>query len=132
VAVTAVIVVALAVVVAALLPGRDRRLAAFRVVVAMVAVALQGAGWPASVRAPVVLAFVAIVPGWAILAVWDLARGWAGIGLMVAVSISLAIVVPSALMYAGTWSPFTALVILAAVTEVASIAVIVRPIPAPG
>jgi hypothetical protein len=49
---------------------------------------------------------------------------------MIAVSISLAVIVPGALMYAGTWSPFTALVILAGVTEVASLAVILRPVSA--
>jgi len=130
VAMTAVIAVGWAVVLVALLPDRDERLAALRVVLAMLAVALQDARWSTSVRAPVVLAFLAFVPGWAILAVWDLARGWAGIGLMIAVSISLAVIVPGALMYAGTWSPFTALVILAGVTEVASLAAILRPVSA--
>ena len=94
---------------------------------AAVAVALQVTGWSSPVPPLVVLAFVCIGPGWAILRFWDLARGWAGVGLAVAVSLSLAIIVPGVLLYAGAWSPLAALVILAGVTVLASIATVAHP-----
>lgn len=98
----------------------ETRLAGVRLELALLVVAVQDPRWPTSVRAPVVLAFLAIVPGWALLSMWDLARGWAGVGLAIAVSLALATIVPGALMYAGAWSPFTALVILVALTVAAS------------
>jgi hypothetical protein len=94
---------------------------------AAVAVVLQVTGWSSPVPPLVVLAFVCIGPGWAILRLWDLARGWAGVGLAVAVSLSLAIIVPGVLLYAGAWSPLAALVILAGVTVLASIATVAHP-----
>ena len=98
----------------------ETRLAGLRLALALLAIAVQDPRWPTWLRAPVVLAFVAFVPGWALLSVWDLARGWAGAGLAIAVSLALATIVPGALMYAGAWSPFTAFVILVALTVGAS------------
>jgi hypothetical protein len=106
---------------ALILRGDDEtRLAGLRLALALLAIAVQDPRWPTSLRAPVVLAFVAFVPGWALLSMWDLARGWAGAGLAIAVSLALATIVPGALMYAGAWSPFTAFVILVALTVGAS------------
>ena len=51
------------------------------IVLAGAAVALQWADWQAPVRAVVVLAFIVFGPGWAVLRLWDLAGGWAGVGL---------------------------------------------------
>lgn len=95
-------------------------------VLAAGAVALQWASWEAPVRAVVVVTFVVIGPGWAVLRLWGLDRGWEGIGLVLAVSLALAMVVAGGAVYAGWWSPLRILEILAGVTVVASLASLVR------
>lgn len=87
---------------------------------AVAAVALQWADWSVPVRAIVVLAFVVVAPGWALLRVWDLADGWAGAGLAIALSLSLAMVLAGATVYAGVWSPLGALCGLAGITVLAA------------
>ena len=80
------------------------------------------AGGHSPVRAIVVLGFVLVAPGYALLRGWGLAHGWHGAALTVALSVALATIVPGALLYAGAWSPRAALLILAGVTITASIA----------
>ncbi len=96
------------------------------IVLAGAAVALQWADWEAPVRAVVVLAFIVFGPGWAVLRLWDLAGGWAGVGLIIALSLSLAMVVASATAYAGIWSPLGAVCGLAGLTIFAAVASLVR------
>ena len=128
----AIIVAAVGVSGAAVLIGfgdREMRLAGLRLGFALLVVVVQDPRCPTSLRAPIVLAFLAFVPGWALLSLWDLARGWAGAGLAIAVSLALATIVPGALMYAGAWSPFTALVILVGLTMAASVEPVVKGWP---
>lgn len=110
------------------LSDRAARVAAICAAFAVVVVALQDPLWWTALRAPLVVAFVFFAPGWALLNVWDLARGWAGVGLAVAISISLATVIPGALLYAGDWSPSTALLILVGITVLAGNATIARTV----
>jgi hypothetical protein len=93
---------------------------------AALAVALQSTASTSPIRALIPVAFVSVGPGWALLGLWDLARGWAGLGLAIALSLSLATIVPGAMLYAGLWSPFSALVALAGITVLASAATIAR------
>jgi hypothetical protein len=95
-------------------------------VLAAGAVALQWASWEAPVRAVVVVTFVVIGPGWAVLRLWGLDRGWEGIGLVLAVSLALAMVVAGGAVYAGWWSPLRILEVLAGVTVLASLASLAR------
>jgi hypothetical protein len=86
------------------------------IALAVLALAAQAVDWSVPVRPVIVLAFVAVGPGWAILRPFGLARGWAGFGLVIAVSLALAMLVSGAMLYAGVWSPFASLVVLATVT----------------
>jgi hypothetical protein len=90
------------------------------------AVALELAGWHSPVRALAVAGFVLIVPGWALLDIWSLARGWAGIAFVLGTNVALATIVPLALLYAGLWSPTAALLILAAIAAGATAAAWLR------
>jgi hypothetical protein len=96
---------------------------------AAAAVALQWVDWIVPVRAVVVLTFIVFGPGWAILRLWDLAGGWAGVGLVVALSLSLAMVVSGVTAYAGAWSPLGALSGLAGLTILAACASLARRPP---
>ena len=94
--------------------------------VTIAALALELAGERSAPRAALVSAFVLVAPGWAILRVWDLASGWAGVAGVLAVSIALATIVPGALLYAHAWSPTAAIVILAGVTLAGCVAGLIR------
>jgi hypothetical protein len=96
------------------------------VALAMIAVALQWTSWAAPVRPIIVVTFITIGPGWAILRLWGLASGWAGLALVIATSLSLAMIVSGLMLYAGAWSPFASLVALASVTVGASTISLVR------
>jgi hypothetical protein len=98
---------------------------------AALAITLQATRSTSPIRALIPLAFVSVGPGWALLRLWDLTRGWAGLALAIALSLSLATIVPGALLYAGLWSPLSALVALAGITVLASAAIIVRGRPEP-
>lgn len=108
--------------------GRARSIAVSVSLIALAAaaVALQWADWAVPVRAVVVMTFITIAPGWALLRVWGLAEGWAGVGLAIAVSLSLAMALAGATVYAGIWSPLGALAGLAGITIVAAAVSLVR------
>src|SRR5690242_7230686 len=72
------------------------------------------------VRAPVVIGFVLVCPGLAIVRLVGVRSATAQLGVGVAVSVALAILVPAALLYAHAWSPRAALAILVAITIAAS------------
>lgn len=93
---------------------------------AVAAVALQWAEWSAPIRAIVVLTFIVVAPGWALLRVWGLAGDWAGVGLAIALSLALAMVLAAATIYAGIWSPLGALAGLAAITVLACVVSLTR------
>jgi hypothetical protein len=93
---------------------------------ALIAVTLQWTRWAVPVRPIIVTAFVSFAPGWAILELCGLARGWHGLALAIAVSLSLAMIVSGGLLYAGAWSPFASLAILAGVTAAASTVLVAR------
>jgi hypothetical protein len=89
------------------------------IVLAILALAVQGIS-SGPVRPAVVLGFVAFGPGWAILRLWSLASGWAGLALVLSVSLGLAMVVSGGMLYAGVWSPLASLAVLAGITVVAA------------
>ncbi|HVW19414.1 MAG TPA: hypothetical protein VHB30_14300 [Solirubrobacteraceae bacterium] len=97
------------------------------ILLAALAVALQGAEWSFPVRPIVVGAFVAIAPGCAVLRLGRLAGGWTGLGLVVALSLTLDMIVAGSMLYAGVWSPLWSLAVLAGLTAVTSLAALVRP-----
>jgi hypothetical protein len=106
------------------------------IALALTAVALQWADWTVPIRAIVVMAFIVIAPGSALLRLWGLADGWAGTGLAIALSLSMAMVLAGATVYAGIWSPLGALCGLAGITVLAAVASMARvrrhPRPAAG
>lgn len=112
--------------------GQPRNLAASAlsslalIALAAAAVAVQRLGWAAPVRPAIAVAFVTIGPGWALLKPWRLSGGWIGAGLIIAVSLSLAMVVSGAMVYAGMWSPYAALLILAGFTVLGCLVSLLR------
>jgi hypothetical protein len=82
----------------------------------------------AAYRAPVVLAFILIFPGLAVVRLLGIPAAAARLSLAIAVSLALAVLVPAALVYAGAWSPPAALAILAglAITFAAAEVVVKR------
>jgi hypothetical protein len=96
------------------------------IALAALALVLQSTDWTFPARPVVVVAFVAIAPGWAILRLWGLAHSWAGLGLAIALSLALAMLVSGAMLYAGAWSPVGSLAILAGVTAAAAAASLAR------
>jgi hypothetical protein len=91
-------------------------------IVALVVGALVVAGVGQPVQGLAVVAFVLVVPGWAVLDCWDLAGGWIGAALVVAVSVSLATALATAQLYLGLWSPIGTLLGLVAITVGAQVA----------
>jgi hypothetical protein len=67
----------------------------------------------AAYRAPVILPFVLVCPGLALVRLLGIPVAAARLSLAIAVSLALAVLVPAALVYAGAWSPPAALAILA-------------------
>jgi len=72
------------------------------------------------VRAPIVIGFVLVCPGLAIVRLVGIRPATAQLAVGVALSVALAILVPAALLYARAWSPRSALAILVAITISAS------------
>jgi hypothetical protein len=71
-------------------------------------------------RAPLVLAYVLVFPGFAFVRLLGIPSIAARVSLAVAISLALDVLIPAALVYGGIWSPRAALLILVAVTVVAS------------
>ncbi|HEY2223994.1 MAG TPA: hypothetical protein VGI02_18245 [Actinomycetospora sp.] len=91
-------------------------------VVALLAGALVVADVSSPVRGVLVFVFVMVVPGWALLDCWDLARGWLGVALVVATSTSLATATATAQLYLGLWSPTATVLVLVLITVCAQAA----------
>ena len=97
-----------------MIPGRGR----WAIVVAAFAVAAAtaaAAGAPASLRAPVVLAFLLLGPGMAYVPLLGLGDLLAELTLGLATSLALDLAVAAAMLYAGAWSPRTSLLVLVGV-----------------
>jgi uncharacterized membrane protein len=86
------------------------------IVWAVLAVVLQVAAAPTAVRAPVVISFLLFAPGFALLRRAGLAGGPQGLAMAISVSIGAAVVLSTALVYAGAYSVEAGLWTLAAVT----------------
>jgi hypothetical protein len=84
---------------------------------AIVAVGLDASS---AYRAPIVLPFVLVCPGLALVRLLGIPTATARLSLGVALSLVLAVLVPAALLYAGAWSPAAALAILIAVAVAAA------------
>ena len=67
-------------------------------------------------RTVIVLAFVALGPGLALVPLIDIGEAWSELTLALAVSLALDVLIAGALVYAGVWSSATALAILVAVS----------------
>jgi hypothetical protein len=67
----------------------------------------------AAYRAPVILTFVLVCPGLALVRLLGIPAAAARLVLAIAVSLALAVLIPAALVYSGAWSPPAALAILA-------------------
>ena len=81
---------------------------------------------PPSYRAAPVLLFVVLVPGIAVVRLLRIPGVLVQLTLGLAVSLALAVLVPSLMVYAGWWSPRGALVVLVAIAALASAAALVR------
>lgn len=77
---------------------------------------------PATYRAPLVLLFVVLGPGAAVVLLLRIAGLLMQLMLTVTVSLALGVLVPSGMLYAGLWWPRAALVALALITGMVSIA----------
>ncbi len=80
---------------------------------ALTAVAFGGSS---TVRALVVLVFLALCPGMAVVRVIGVGDGWAQLSLALALSFTLDTVVAGVLALMGAWSPSAALIVLVAIT----------------
>jgi uncharacterized membrane protein len=98
-----------------------RRIEAVILVASAAAVALVTfAGVLPALRPAVVVWFVLVCPGAAVVSVFQPRDPWLRLSLTFAVSIVLATLVPGILLYAGAWSPNTALALLIELTLVAT------------
>lgn len=82
-------------------------------------------------RVPVVLGFLLIGPGLAIVRLLGIPAATAQLSLGIALSMALDVLVPAALLYSGAWSPSSALVILAALTIAAALVEVVLDATSP-
>jgi hypothetical protein len=80
---------------------------------ALAAAAVAFAGAPEPLRAPVVLAFLALGPGMAFVPLLGLRDPVAELTLGLGVSLALDLVVAATMLYAGAWSPPASLAVLA-------------------
>lgn len=71
-------------------------------------------------RAPIVLVFALACPGIALVRLTGVRPLTAQLSLGITLSATLAVLIPSALLYAHAWSPLTALVILVSITIAAA------------
>jgi hypothetical protein len=82
--------------------------------------ALLAIGADAVYRAAVILSFVLVCPGMALVRIARLPAGSYQLALGIAVSMGCVVLVPAALLYAGAWSTLSALVILVSLTVAAA------------
>jgi hypothetical protein len=82
---------------------------------ALAAAAVAFVGAPEPLRAPIVLAFLALGPGMAFVPLLGLRDPVAELTLGLAVSLALDLAVAMTMLYAGAWSPPASLAVLAAI-----------------
>ena len=98
------------------LPGAVRPWPALAGIAALaVAVTVYGDvdGW---LRSPLVVSFLLVFPGLAVVRLLRLADRLAELTLGIALSVALAVIASSAMLYSGAWSPKLMLALLLAVT----------------
>jgi uncharacterized membrane protein len=83
----------------------------------------------ASGRAPVVVGFLLVGPGFALAALSGIRDKLFGAALAVAVSVAVDILVALAMMYGGVWEPVWCLAVLSAITFIAAVAHVSRRTP---
>jgi hypothetical protein len=76
-------------------------------------------------RAPIVISFLLVGPGLAIVRLLGVPAATAQLSLGIALSMALDVLVPAALLYAGAWSPSSALAILVALAIAAALVEVV-------
>jgi uncharacterized membrane protein len=84
-------------------------------------------GFDAPLRSIVVLAFLLVCPGLALVRLLRIREPVTEVTLGVALSVALAVVVPGTMLYAGAWSPQLGLALLIAATLAASVHELLRP-----
>jgi uncharacterized membrane protein len=96
--------------------SRDRVWPLLTVIAATAVAAVVFADVDSPLRPALVLAFVLVCPGMALARLLDIVDPIAELALAVALSFALVAIVPGAMLYAGSWSPRLALLILIAIT----------------
>ncbi len=103
------------------------RWAALNLALAAAAGVLVLADLDAPPRAPLVLAFLLVSPGFALVRLLHLGDRVAELTLVLALSVALDAIVPGVLLYADLWSPPAGLVVLFAVVLLATLLETARP-----
>jgi uncharacterized membrane protein len=101
--------------------SRDRVWPPLTVVVATAVAAVVVADVDSPLRSALVLAFALVCPGMALARLLGVVDPIAELALAVALSFALVAIVPGAMLYAGSWSPKLALLILIAITLIATV-----------
>lgn len=107
--------------------GHGRLWPALLVVSALATGALVFSGFEDPFRPVVVLAFLFVCPGLALVRLLAIGEPVTELTLGVALSIALAVLVPGTLIYTGAWSPKLGLALLIAATLAASVRELLRP-----
>jgi hypothetical protein len=84
-----------------------------------------------AVRAPIVVVFLLVCPGLALVRLIRIPAVSVQLSLGIALSMALDVLVPALLLYAGAWSPPAALATLAALTVAGAVTELVRRRPTP-
>jgi uncharacterized membrane protein len=92
----------------------------------LLAVLLVLTGVNPAIRAPVVLAFLMLAPGWAIVRLIDVPDAAMRISLTFALSISIVGLITLVQAYASWWDPEAMVVVAAAITVLTALVEIVR------
>lgn len=82
---------------------------------ALAAVLAAAAGAPPALRAPLVVAFLALGPGLAFVPLLGLRDPLGELVVALALSLALDIAVAAGMLYAGAWSPSASLAVLAGI-----------------
>jgi hypothetical membrane protein len=88
------------------------------VLISSVAAMLEGvaANGPSPVRTAVVVWFLVVCPGLAIIALLRLRDAWLEVALVPALSLAIDILVSGTLAYAGLWSPAACILVLVSIS----------------
>jgi hypothetical protein len=99
---------------------RPRLLPIVLIVISMVVITIEWIGILSPGLGVVVVGFLLIAPGLAVLDIWRLVRGWIGVSMVLALNVALITVVATALAYTHLWSPRIGAGLLASLTAAAA------------